>query len=171
MANIQHSTLPSSSVHEPKHITINGTSASGKVITNSGSVSSQSEYRYLTQADLRELQVILQARHIDGTTALNYYLPATFSGQITGFAAIVDTAVTTAGNTYELQINGVTVTGSSLTVDTTPGTGGTAGDIVEASPSGANIFSPGQFITVNSTTIGNTDAGLDVNFIITVERS
>lgn len=171
MANLQHSTLPSASVHEPKHITINGISSSGKVITNSAVSSSVSVYRRLVQDDLDELEVILQAEHLAATSALTFYLPATFTGTIVGLAAIVDSAITTASNTYELQIDGVTVTGSPLTLTTVAGSGGTAGDIVTSNPSAANTFNSGQVLTVVSTAIGNTDATVDVRFIITIQRS
>jgi hypothetical protein len=47
MANIEHSTLGHSLVHEPKHITIATTADAGKVITSSSSTNGVSTYRKL----------------------------------------------------------------------------------------------------------------------------
>lgn len=171
MANLQHTTLPSASVHEPKHITANGTSSSGKVITNSSSTSAISEYRRLKREDLTELQETYLVLEIDASATQTHYIPTVYAGEIVTFAAIVDSAIATATNTYELQIDGVTVTGSQVSLTTTAGTGGTAGDIVTASPSAANVFTSGQSLTIVATARGNTDAGVDVRFAILLERN
>ena len=170
MANLQHSTLSSASVHEPKHITINGVASSGKVITNSASSAGQSEYRKLSQADLEGLEVIYTIQEFDGTISQTHYLPTTFNGTIDNFQGVVNTAVAGGTNTYGLQIDGVSVTNSALSFTTSPGTGGTAGDVVETNPSGANIFSAGQVITIVRTATANTEANLDIRFVITVTR-
>jgi len=47
MANLEHTTLSSAQVHEPKHITSATTSDTGKVITPSSSVNNVSQLRYL----------------------------------------------------------------------------------------------------------------------------
>lgn len=47
MANIEHSTMGHSSVHEPKHITISTTADAGKVITSSSTTNAVSVYRKL----------------------------------------------------------------------------------------------------------------------------
>lgn len=171
MANLQHSTLPSASVHEPKHITVNGTSASGKVITNSSSTSAESEYRKLKREDLTELQETYMVLEIDASSAQTHYIPAMYEGEFVTFAAIVNSAIATATNTYELQIDGVSVTGSQLSLTTAVGTGGAAGDIVSSNPSGANTFTAGQELTIVATARGNTDAGVDVRFAILIERN
>lgn len=171
MATLQHSSLPSSAVHEPKHITINGTSASGKVITNSSSSTGQSEYRFLTRADLAELQENWHVLEIDASTDQTHYIPTLIDGEIVQWGAIVNSAIATASNTYELQIDGVTVTGSGITLSTTAGSGGTAGDQVNATPSGANTFTAGQVITIVHNSTGNTDATVDVRFVLLIERT
>lgn len=171
MANLQHSTLPSSAVHEPKHISINGPSSSGKVITNNSSVNATSEYRNLAQSEITNVQEILQVLEIDASVAQTHYVAAPFTGDIVGFSAVVNTAVTTATNTYELRIDGVSVTGSQLSITVTPGTGGTAGDVVSVTPSGAFSFGVGNTISIVNTALGNTDANLDVRFQLIIERT
>jgi len=171
MAILQHSTLPSSSVHEPKHISINSPSSDGKVITNDGTTTGVSQYRRLKREDLDELRETLSVLEIDASVSQTHYVAPPFDGNIVKFSAIVNTAVATGTNTYELQIDGVTVTGSPLSITITPGTGGTAGDIVTATPSAANAFTEGQVITVVNTALANTDAALDVRFNIICERT
>jgi hypothetical protein len=171
MATLQHNTLPSSAVHEPKHITTNGVSASGKVITNSGSTASESEYRFLTRADLQELQENWHVLEINASVNQTHYIPTLIDGDIVQWGATVNSAIATATNSYELQIDGVSVTGSGISLTITPGTGGTAGDQVNATPSAANSFTAGQSISIVHTATGNTDAGVDVRFVLLIERS
>ena len=171
MADLQHSTLAHASVHEPRWISINTQAASGKVITNSGSTTAISEYRRLTQADLEEMEVLWQVQEFDGSVQQTHYIPATFTGQIVQVDGIVNIAVAGGTNTYELRIDGVQVTGSSHSFTTTAGSGGTAGDIVQATPSAANTFTPGQVITLVNTSKANTETALDIRWIITCKRT
>lgn len=171
MPDLQHSTLTHSSVHEPRHITLNGTAASGNVITNSSSSVAVSEYRRLGQSDLVDLEVIYQVQEFDGAVQQTHYIPATFDGEIVGWSGIVNIAVAGGSNTYELQIGGVQVTGTPITFTTTAGTGGTAGDILSATATAANAFSQNQVITIVNTAKANTETGLDIRFIITVKRT
>ena len=52
MADLEHTTLTTIQVHEPKHLTGALTTDTGKVITSSSSVNGQSEYRKLSVEDL-----------------------------------------------------------------------------------------------------------------------
>lgn len=172
MANLQHSTLPSASTHEPKHITINGTTASGKVITNSSSTSSISEYRQLNQGDIANMEVLYQVQEFDGSAAAQtHYIPLTFDGEIVDWDGIVNIAVAGGTNTYELQIDAVQVTSTPISFTTSAGSGGTAGDIVSATATAANTFSDGSVLTIVNTAKANTEAALDIRFIITVKRA
>lgn len=170
MANLQHSTLPSASVHEPKHITINGTSSSGKVITNSSSTSATSEYRRLAQSDIDNLEVVWMVPSNTTIASDTLYIPATFNGEITNITGVTDLAFATGANTYRLLIDGIEVTGSSHTFNTTAGTGGTAGDTVSASPSAANSFNDGAVITLEDTAVANTATAV-VRWVITCTRT
>ncbi len=170
MAILQHSTLTSAIVHEPKHISLNGTSATGNVITNSSSSTAVSEYRRLTQVDVDNLEVILHAQEFDGSVQQTHYIPATFAGDIVKWAGIVNIAVAAGSNTYELQINGTPVTGSAITFTVTPGSGGTAGDIVKASPSTSLTLAVDDALTIVNTSKANTETALDIRFLITVKR-
>jgi hypothetical protein len=171
MAILQHSTLPSGITHEPKHISLNSTAATGKVITNSSSSTGVSEYRKLTQADLEDLEVLWQVQEFDGSVQQTHYLPTTFTGEIVKWDGIVNIAVAGGSNTYELQIDAVQVTGTPITFTTGGGTGGTAGDILSANASAANLFNGGSVVTIVNTSTANTETALDIRFIITVKRT
>lgn len=171
MANLQHSTLPSAAVHEPKWITLNGPASNGFVLTNDGSTSGISQYRRLTRADILELRETNHVLETDASVAQTHYVPTMYPAQIIRVSAIVNSAITTAANMYELQIDGTPVTGSSITLSTAPGSGGTPGDIVSANPSAANTFVADQVLTVVNTSLGNTDAGVNIRFAIQLERT
>jgi hypothetical protein len=141
------------------------------VITNSPSVSGQSEYRFLTRADIQELQETWLVKETDSSVAQTHYIAAPYNGTIVSFLATPDSAFAGGTNTYELRINGVTVTGSPLNLTVTPGTGGTAGDVVLSTPSGANSFSSSDSITIVNTSNAQTDATVDVRFTLLIERS
>jgi hypothetical protein len=172
MPDLTHSTLASASVHEPKHITTNGTSASGSVITSSSSTSGISEYRRLKQTDLDDLEVLWQIQEFDGAAAAQtHYIPATFGGEIINIDGIVNIAVAGGTNSYKMTIDGVDVTGSAHSFTTTAGSGGTAGDIISATPSAANAFNDGSVITLENTAKANTETALDIRWVITCRRA
>lgn len=171
MAQLTHSTLPTVAVHEPKHITGNGTTASGKVITNSSSVTATSEYRRLLQGDVDELEVLWQIQEFDGSSAQTHYIPATFNGDIISISGIVNIAVAGGTNSYKMTIDTVDVTGSAHSFTTSAGTGGTAGDIITVAPSAANSFSDGSVITLENTAVANTETALDIRWVITCKRT
>jgi hypothetical protein len=165
MANVQHSAFTHADVHEPRHISLNGASASGKVITNS-STAGESEYRRLAQADLLDLEALLTVEEFTSTTAQTHYIPMDFDGTIVQWIAVVNNALVTASNTYELRIDGVQVTSSPITFAIS----GAAGDQQSAVAPGAHTFTSGANTEVVGTTIGNTDATVATRFMITVQR-
>lgn len=167
MANLQHDALTSAQVHEPKHITLNGTGASGKVITNSSVTPNVSEYRYLTMNDLDNVEEVLLVLERDSSVLRTHYIAAPFSGTVISWVAVIDAALVTGANTYELQIDGATVTGTPITFPV----GGAPGDQRSASASGANTFASGDNIMIVCTANGNTDATVDTRFTIIVRRS
>jgi hypothetical protein len=158
-------------VHEPRHISINSQAASGKVITNSSSTTAISEYRKLTQADIEGLEVLWQVQEFDGSIQQTHYIPSTFAGTVEQIKGIVNIAVAGGTNTYELQIDGIQVTGSPHSFTTVAGSGGTAGDIVTVNPSAANIVAIDSVVTLVNTSTANTETALDIRWIITLKRT
>jgi hypothetical protein len=154
-------------VHEPKHVTSNGTGASGQVITNSSSSGGTSEYRRLKQSDVVEVDQIISMLEINSTTIQTHYFVMPFSGTVETWSVVVSEALTTANNIWEVQIDGVQVTGTPLTI----AFGGAAGDNATQAATADNSFAAGDNVMVVGTTIGNADASVDSRFIITVRRS
>lgn len=170
MAILEHSTLPNASVHEPKHITTNGTTSSGKVITSSSTTTATSEYRRLTQGDIDGVEILWMVATLDATTSDTLLIPATFNGEITNISGVTDLAMLTGSNSYKMTIDAVDVTSSAHTFDLVAGTGGTPGDIVDATPTAANAFSDGSLISLESTAIANTAAAV-IRWVITCVRT
>ena len=166
MADAQHSSFQHADAHEPRHITLNGTGASGNVITNSGSVTQTSEYRRLKLEDIDEIEEVLMILEIDSSVAQTHYIPGPFNGSIQSWVAVVNNALVTGSNTYELRIDGVLVTSTPITFTS----GGAAGDRQSATASGANTFTTGNNIEVVNTLNDNTDASVDTRFAIIVRR-
>lgn len=167
MADIQHSSMPHSGVHEPKHISINGTGASGQVITNSSSTSGTSEYRRLNQSDISGVDQTIEMLEIDSTSIKTSYWNAPFTGTVEELRVVVSEALTTSSNTWEVQIEGTPVVGTPVTI----ASGGAAGDNDFGTATADKTFLAGDNVTVIGTTIGNADASVDSRFIITVRRA
>lgn len=166
MPIVQHSNFQHADAHEPRHVTLNGTGASGKVITNSGSVTQTSEYRNLVLSEVNEVDEIVVVLELDSTSAQTHYVAVPFQGTIIKWVAVTSNPLVTGNNTYELRIDGVAVTSTQITFTT----GGASGDQESAAASGANGFSVGQNIEVVGTSISNTDATVDIRFTITIRR-
>jgi len=167
MAALQHNTLSHSQVHEPKWIGLSGISDTGKVITNSSSVIGTSEYRKLKLNEIAEVNEYLTIPQSSGTSAAEQMWPVPFNGTIINWYVIQEKALTTAANIYELQINGVQVTGTPITVLLASA----AGTQYTATASAANTFVGGQRIGVKATTVGNTDATVSLRFVIQLRRN
>lgn len=85
MATIQHSALPNSELHEPKHILTSTTADAGKVITPSSVTSGTSQLRLLTLDDLSD----------SGVTSWTGWGQYSDSAYTSGFPLPVDSGVRT----------------------------------------------------------------------------
>lgn len=166
MADLQHSTLTSSQVHEPKHITSSSTGDSGKVITPSGTSAGTSELRNLLESEISSKKDFIYATLTDVSTASSVYLVAPFNGTITAIYSVLQGAIATADSTVTTYIAGTAVTSSALTVAYS---GSAAGDIDSATPSALNTFSEGQKITI--TTDGASTNTVALNLILVCTRT
>jgi hypothetical protein len=101
------------------------------------------------------------------TTAQTHYIPVPYNGTILNWYGVVNGALLTGSNTYELRLDGVQVTSTPITFTIA----GAAGDQQNASATGANTMSTGQNIEVVGTTISNTETAIDTRFIINVRRA
>lgn len=162
MANLEHDDLTSSQVHEPKHITINGTNASGRVITNSSSTSGESEYRRLSLSDIDDLDVWITGYEVDSTAAEDTMFIAPIDGTLEEVSLVISDALVTADNVYSIDINGTTPTPNSVTATQV---GSASGDVFSVSLTSNNGVIAGDTITITSNG-GNTDANVNVWFML-----
>lgn len=147
MANLEHSTLTTSQVHEPKHITSASTGDTGKVITPSSTSGGTSELRYLVESEITNKEDYIQCRLTDVSTASSVYVIAPFNGTIDKIYSVLQDAITGADSTITTSINGVTVTNGGWTVAYT---GSAAGDVDSATPTALRTFTEGQVIRVQT---------------------
>jgi hypothetical protein len=80
--------------------------------------------------------------------------------------AVQEATLATGSNSYQLKIDGVSVTSCSVTVLVA----GAEGDQYTASAAGANTFAEGNNIEIVPT-VANTDASASVRFVIKLQRA
>jgi hypothetical protein len=160
---IQHVTLTSSNVHEPKHITNAGTADTGKVITPSGSSPGISELRRLRASEIDNERERLVAVIDDISTAGNTYLVAPFSGTITRVQLVIDGALTVADAEVTVNVGATTVATITVEFD-----GSAAGDVYTQSVSSSNSVNDNQAIRIN--TDGASDGTVKATVVLTFTR-
>lgn len=164
MANLEHSTLTTSQVHEPKHISAAATSDAGKVITPSSTTAGISELRNLTETEITSKKTYLRATITDISTASSVYIPASFAGTIDKIYTVLQGAITGADSVITATIGGVAVTDSSITVAQS---GSAAGDLDSSTPSAAKTFSEGQVIRIITDGGSTNTVALEVVLVCT----
>lgn len=166
MANIQHSALTSSSVHEPKHITDNGQGASGRVITNSSTTANVSEYRRLNLSDIDQVDEIITFTHPDATSTETHYIVSPIQGIITSVFAVIDNPVVGADLVYTLQSGGSNITPALLTFELASSA---IGDVRSNVITSNNTLLAGSTIEITGNG-GNTDPNVSTSFSFTIRR-
>jgi len=88
MAALQHDAMTHSQIHEPKWITLNGVSDTGKVITSSSSTPGISEYRKLQLSELTGINEYFSIWQSSGTSAAELMYPCPYNGTIINWFVI-----------------------------------------------------------------------------------
>ena len=168
MADAQHSSLPHASVHEPRNISISGLGDSGKVITNSSSISGQSEYRRLdlSTTDILNIQNFVTHEDKDTSVAKTIFVPAPFTGFLTRITVVIDNPLVTADLVYTILVNGGATTPATLTIVQA---GSAIGDVLVTPITSGNSVTLGQNVSVAGNA-GNTDATVDATFLFEFTR-
>ena len=99
----------------------------------------------LTASQSELNQYAIQVSIPDISSADSVFVVAPHGGTITTWYSTIDNAITTADATLSLEIGGVAVTNSSITVAQS---GSAAGDVDSASPTAANTVAAGGAIEV-----------------------
>lgn len=180
MANIQHSALTGSDLHEPKGA---ATAASGTTYVSNGSGSgtwTQPEPKGVSGASSGKVYVAngaasgswsYQVDYItcaltDISTASSAYVVAPFAGTITKIYSVIDAAITGANATITPSIGGVSITGGAITIAQS---GSAAGDVDSCTPSAANTVNAGQAIKIESD--GASTNTCKAEFTIVIQRT
>ncbi len=152
MANVEHSALTGSDLHEPKALA--GQTA-GKVYVSNGSNSGA----WTARQDLITVHI-----H-DISTATDIYVPIINAGTVSKLQTVTSAAIAgsdliiTAYNSSSASMGNLTVTQS----------GSAAGDVDVLSPSSNNIVTAGSYIRINGD--GGPSSHVDVMLLIAVDRT
>jgi len=152
MANVEHSALTGSDLHEPKALA--GQTA-GKVYVSNGSNSGA----WTARQDLITVHI-----H-DISTATDIYVPIINAGTVSKLQTVTSAAmagsdlIITAYNSSSASMGNLTVTQS----------GSAAGDVDVLSPSSNNTVTAGSYIRINGN--GGPSSHVDVMLLIAVDRT
>jgi hypothetical protein len=83
----------------------------------------------------------------DVSTAGQIYVAPGFSGRVVELTAVLNGTIATANAVLTAKIGGANVTGGVMTI---PFDGSAAGDVVSCTPTGANTFTPGDAIEIET---------------------
>ena len=152
MANVEHSALTGSDLHEPKALA--GQTA-GKVYVSNGSNSGA----WTARQDLITVHI-----H-DISTATDIYVPIINAGTVSKLQTVTSAAIAgsdliiTAYNSSSVSMGNLTVTQA----------GSAAGNVDVLSPSSNNIVTAGSYIRINGD--GGPSSHVDVMLLIAVDRT
>lgn len=128
--SIQHKDAPDGERHEPKGVS---TAASGEIYVANGSGSGTWTNQ---KASIKNANfVTLFAEFDDISTADSIFIPNPIAGTISKILVTLKNGITVANAVVTAEINGVAVTGSSITITQA---GSTAGSTFTSSPTGTN---------------------------------
>lgn len=166
MADLQHTALTSSGVHEPKHITSGIPTDSGKIITNDGTTPGVSEYRAITSSDVSEQDYYVTLFEPDSSVAESQFIVVPAVGVVTKITAVISDPLVTADNIYTFTVDGNATVPATLTV---PFTASAGGDVVSATiTSGGTVPTDGVIEIANNG--GNSDAAVHTHWVITIRK-
>lgn len=152
MANVEHSALTGSDLHEPKALA--GQTA-GKVYVSNGSNSGA----WTARQDL----ITVHIQNI--STATDIYVPIINAGTVSKLQTVTSAAIAgsdliiTAYNSSSASMGNLTVTQS----------GSAAGDVDVLSPTSNNTVAAGSYIRINGN--GGPTSHVDVMLLIAVDRT
>lgn len=156
MANVQHSALTGSDLHEPKGV---AGQAAGKVYVSDGSNSGA-----WTAKETLAGEVI--SGYIDNvSTAEVVHVPMPFAGTINKVVTVLEGAITNSNATVTVKNSSA----ASMGTITITQAGSAAGDVDTLSPSSNNTVTANSFITVE--TDGGSTTHRKLRFVVVVDRT
>lgn len=166
MANVQHSTLASADVHEPKYMTSATTADTGKVLTPSSTTNSVCELRNLLETEIDEVVDVYTCYLADVSTASSTYFVPNFPGTITKIQTVLHGAIATADAALTAYVAATPITTGTITVAYS---GSAAGDVDSTTPTGANTITASQAFRI--ATDGASTNTVPLTISVSVKRS
>lgn len=156
MANVAHSTLTGSDLHEPKGI---AAANSGDVYVADGAGSG-------TMTNVKNLnKVFVHFRFNNISTASSQWVVPGIAGDITKIHSVISGAIASADCGLSFEIGGTPITGGNITI---ANAGSAAGDVDTATPSAANTITADQPIEIISDGASTNNVNATITFTIDV---
>ena len=156
MANVQHSALTGSDLHEPKGV---AGQAAGKVYVSDGSNSGAWTAKETLAGE------VISGYIDDVSTAEVVHVPMPFAGTISKVVTVLEGAITNANATVTVKNSSA----ASMGTITITQAGSAAGDVDTLSPSSNNTVTANSFITVE--TDGGSTTHKKLRFVVVVDRT
>jgi len=156
MANVQHSALTGSDLHEPKGV---AGQAAGKVYVSNGSNSGAWTAKETLAGE------VISGYIDDVSTAEVVHVPMPFAGTISKVVTVLEGAITNANATVTVKNSSA----ASMGTITITQAGSAAGDVDTLSPSSNNTVTANSFITVE--TDGGSTTHKKLRFVVVVDRT
>ena len=150
---IEHNVIVDAERHEPKGAS---TAAVGSVYVSDGATSGSWAFVPMT----------LHTTITDISTAAGsvVYIPLPFEGTVTSIYSCISGAIGTADATLTAKINTTAITTGAITVATA---GSAAGVVDTVTPTGANTFTAGQYLTIETDGASTNTVSAAITFYVT----
>jgi|21_taG_2_1085346.scaffolds.fasta_scaffold217321_1 hypothetical protein len=156
MANVQHSALTGSDLHEPKGV---AGQAAGKVYVSNGSNSGAWTAKETLAGE------VISGYIEDVSTAETVHVPMPFAGTISKVVTVLEGAITNANATITVKNSSA----ASMGTITITQASSAAGDVDTLSPSSNNTVTANSFITI--ATDGGSTTHKKLRFVVVVDRT
>lgn len=167
MANVQHSALTGSSLHEPKGAS---TASANTMLAANGSGVTNWQKVAVSNIDTSSIKgtnkIYLVYEIADLNPAASYYIVCPLAGVISKIYSVIEGALATADNLISFEIANVAVTNGTITITQT---GSAAGDVDSSTPSAARTLTAGQALEIISN--GGTSSTTKCTVTIEVDIS
>ena len=156
MANVNHSTLTGTTLHEPKGV---AAAATGKVYVSNGSGSGAWTAKEILTGET------LSGSISNVSSATTVYVPIPFAGTISKVVTVLEAAIGSANAVVTVK-NAAAASMGTITVTQS---GSAAGDVDTLSPSSNNTVAANSFITI--ATDGASSNTVALRFVVVLDRT
>lgn len=156
MANVEHSGLTGSDLHEPKGV---AAASNNSVYVADGAGSG-------AQTVINNLnQIVLNCTLPDIDTDAAAWVVSPLAGDVTAIYTVIDGTIATGDATITPSIGGVSMTGGAITITAS---GSAAGDVDSSAPSADNTVAVGQVIKFTNDLAATNAVTVTITVVIDV---